>query len=102
MKALSACVFGLTFSACTVCVAQVDIYQSDAYSVEEMCAREAEQSDSEDYGSAYESCIEKNRDNSMYRPDQDNPDHRDHTEEQSEDSLPEEGVEIQAEESASS
>lgn len=102
MKAWSTCFFGLTVSACTVCVAQVDIYQSDAYSVEEMCAREAEQRDSEDYGSAYENCIENNRDNSMYRSDQDNLDHRDHGEEHSEDNPPGEGVDTQAEESSRS
>lgn len=46
--------------------AQVDIYQSDAYSVEEMCAREAEQTDTSDYSSAYENCIKKNQKNPMY------------------------------------
>ncbi|WP_027329306.1 hypothetical protein [Marinimicrobium agarilyticum] len=49
--------------------AQVDIYQSDAYSVEEMCAREAEQNDAADYSSAYENCIKKNQDNPMYHAD---------------------------------
>lgn len=49
-------------------LAQVDIYQSDAYSVEEMCAREAEQATETDYSTAYDQCIEKNQNNAMYRP----------------------------------
>lgn len=61
----------LNFTA--VCaVAQVDIYQSDAYSVEEMCAREAEQNATPDYSTAYDQCLEKNRDNPMYRPGSEN------------------------------
>lgn len=61
-----------TFSVCifvflsAASAAQVDIYQSDAYSVEEMCAREAEQNDSIDYSSAYENCIKKNQNNPRY------------------------------------
>lgn len=64
MKSLSYCVFGFAF-ATTACFAQIDIYQSDAYSLEEMCAREAEQNLA-DYANAYDSCIEKNRDNPLY------------------------------------
>lgn len=66
MKMLSCCVFGFALAAGTVCFAQIDIYQSDAYSLEEMCAREAEQTPV-DYTGAYESCIEKNKDNPMYQ-----------------------------------
>lgn len=54
----------------TVALAQVDIYQSDAYSAEEMCAREAEQHDSSDYSRAYEQCLSKNRDKSRHQPEQ--------------------------------
>ncbi len=53
----------------TCATAQVDIYQSDAYSVEEMCAREAEQHTTSDYGNAYERCLDKNRDKPMYQSD---------------------------------
>lgn len=67
MKMLSWCVFGFSLTTCSVCFGQIDIYQSDAYSLEEMCAREAEQNTTMDYNSAYESCIAKNRDNPMYQ-----------------------------------
>lgn len=66
MKTLSCCVFGFALATSTVCFGQIDIYQSDAYSLEEMCAREAEQTPA-DYTGAYESCIEKNQDNPMYQ-----------------------------------
>lgn len=49
--------------------AQVDIYQSDAYSVEEMCAREAEQNAEFDYTEAYDSCLANNRERPMYQSD---------------------------------
>lgn len=62
--AISSSFFFLILS--TVAVAQIDIYQSDAYSVEEMCAREAAQNNSIDYGSAYENCIKKNQNNPRY------------------------------------
>lgn len=68
MKMLSCFVFGFALATGTVCFAQIDIYQSDAYSLEEMCAREAEQTPA-DYTGAYESCIEKNQDNPMYKTD---------------------------------
>ena len=67
MKALpmlSGCLF-LALSAASL--AQIDIYQSDAYSVEEMCARQAEQSDNTDYSNAYENCLQKNQNNPMYQ-----------------------------------
>lgn len=67
MKALSISTYCLCLAFSAPCLAQVDIYQSDAYSVEEMCAREAEQAKAADYSSAYESCIEKNSNNSMYQ-----------------------------------
>jgi hypothetical protein len=67
MKMLSWCVFGFFLVIYTVCFGQIDIYQSDAYSLEEMCAREAAQNTTMDYNSAYESCIAKNRDNPMYQ-----------------------------------
>lgn len=51
----------------TYAMAQVDIYQSDAYSVEEMCAREAEQHTTSDYDNAYDDCLNKNRDEPMYQ-----------------------------------
>lgn len=69
MKMLSCCVFGFALATGTVCFGQIDIYQSDAYSLEEMCAREAEQTPA-DYTGAYESCIEKNQDNPMYQSGQ--------------------------------
>lgn len=69
MKMLSCFVFGFALATGTVCFAQIDIYQSDAYSLEEMCAREAEQTPA-DYTGAYESCIEKNQDNPMYKTDE--------------------------------
>lgn len=62
--AISSSFFFLILS--TVAVAQIDIYQSDAYSVEEMCAREAAQNNSIDYSSAYENCIKKNQNNPRY------------------------------------
>ncbi len=65
MKSLSCCIFGFAFAACSTAFAQIDIYQSDAYSLEEMCAREAEQNLA-DYANAYDACIEKNRDNPLY------------------------------------
>ena len=68
MKMLSCCVFGFALATGTACFGQIDIYQSDAYSVEEMCAREAEQTPA-DYTGAYDSCIEKNQDKPMYQPD---------------------------------
>lgn len=68
MKMLSCCVFGVALATGTACFGQIDIYQSDAYSLEEMCAREAEQTPA-DYTGAYESCIEKNQDNPMYQAD---------------------------------
>ena len=67
MKTLSFCVLGFSLATCTVCLGQIDIYQSDAYSVEEMCAREAEQSTSMDYTQAYESCIQKNSSRPQYQ-----------------------------------
>ncbi len=67
MKMLSWCVLGFSLVTCTVCFGQIDIYQSDAYSLEEMCAREAAQNTTTDYNSAYESCIAKNHDNPMYQ-----------------------------------
>lgn len=66
MKILPGCIFGFSLAISTVCFGQIDIFQSDAYSVEEMCAREAEQ-DPVDYAEAYDSCIDKNRDNPMYQ-----------------------------------
>lgn len=73
MKMLSWCVFGFSLATCTVCFGQIDIYQSDAYSLEEMCAREAEQSET-DYSNAYESCIANNSDNPMYQSDRNDAD----------------------------
>jgi hypothetical protein len=69
MKTLSCCVLGFSLAMCTVCFGQIDIYQSDAYSVEEMCAREAEQEQDTlmNYPDAYEACIGRNRENPMYR-----------------------------------
>ena len=67
MKILSCYVLGFSLTTCSVCFAQIDIFQSDAYSVEEMCAREAQQSTSMDYTEAYESCIRRNGDKPMYR-----------------------------------
>lgn len=67
MKSLSLSAFGIGLTLSTAALAQVDIYQSDAYSVEEMCAREAAQTEATDYGSAYERCIEKNRSKPMYQ-----------------------------------
>ncbi len=66
MKILPYCIVGSLFMASTACFGQIDIFQSDAYSVEEMCAREAEQ-DPVDYADAYDVCIEKNQDNPMYQ-----------------------------------
>lgn len=43
-------------------LAQIDIYQSDAYSIEEVCAREAEQASTNDYNEAYETCLTQQRD----------------------------------------
>lgn len=74
MKILPFCVLGLSFATCAVCLAQPDIYQSDAYSVEEMCAREADQATTTDYTDAYETCVEKNRNKSMYQSDQNDVD----------------------------
>ncbi|WP_347331760.1 hypothetical protein [Marinimicrobium locisalis] len=67
MKALSFSAYCLCLALSAPCLAQVDIYQSDAYSVEEMCAREAEQAKATDYSSAYENCIEKNSNKPMYQ-----------------------------------
>lgn len=67
MKKLSYCVLGFSLATWTVCFGQIDIYQSDAYSVEEMCAREAEQSTEMNYTEAYESCISKNSEKPMYQ-----------------------------------
>ncbi len=96
MKMLSSYVIGLAFSTCTVCVAQVDIYQSDAYSVEEMCAQEAEQSNAKNYSDAYETCIEKNRDKKMYQPDriETEADDQEHSLEHSEETVPEDDTEL--------
>ena len=66
MKILPSCIVGFLLMASTACFGQIDIFQSDAYSVEEMCAREAEQNPV-DYAEAYDSCIDKNRDNPMYQ-----------------------------------
>lgn len=66
MKILPFCIAGFSLAFSTVCFGQIDIFQSDAYSVEEMCAREAEQNP-EDYAGAYETCIDKNRENPMYQ-----------------------------------
>lgn len=55
----------------TVALAQEDIYQNDAYSVEEMCAQEAEQNDSSDYSQAYDECLSKNREDPHDQTDQD-------------------------------
>lgn len=65
MKTLSCCVLGFSLATCTVCYGQIDIFQSDAYSVEEMCAREAEQNTN--YTEAYESCISQNSAKPMYQ-----------------------------------
>jgi len=62
MKTPLFCIIGFALTISTASVAQIDIYQSDAYSVEEMCAREAEQNTSQEYTHAYESCLKKNRD----------------------------------------
>lgn len=59
--------FGALFMASASSLAQVDIYQSDAYSVEEMCARQADQSSAANYDAAYEQCIDNNGDKPMYR-----------------------------------
>lgn len=71
MKTLATCIIGFTLINCALCFGQVDIYQSDAYSVEEMCAREAEQEQNEslDYGTAYDACISKNAEKPMYQTD---------------------------------
>lgn len=74
MKVLSLCVFYLCLVTGGVCLAQIDIYQSDAYSLEEMCARQAEQETTMDYNDAYESCITDNSDNPMYQAGQNNAD----------------------------
>ncbi|UZJ42967.1 hypothetical protein OOT55_09920 [Marinimicrobium sp. C6131] len=75
MNRLPVSIIALTLSsASSWAVAQVDIYQSDAYSVEEMCAREAQQSAEGDYSQAYEQCIDKNQDNELYQPQDDQPD----------------------------
>lgn len=74
LKMLSWCVFCLCFATGGLCLAQIDIYQSDAYSLEEMCARQAEQETTMDYNDAYESCITDNSDNPMYQADQNNAD----------------------------
>jgi len=55
------------------CWAQIDIYQSPAYSVEEVCARQAQQNADKDYSEAYESCVTKNRDKPI-EPGNRNPD----------------------------
>ncbi|ROQ21086.1 hypothetical protein EDC38_1707 [Marinimicrobium koreense] len=74
MNRLHLSIFTLTLiSASSLVVAQVDIYQSDAYSVEEMCAREAQQSVETDYSQAYEQCIDKNQDNELYQSRDGNP-----------------------------
>ncbi|WP_286804838.1 MULTISPECIES: hypothetical protein [unclassified Marinimicrobium] len=74
MNRLHLSIFALTLSsASSLVVAQVDIYQSDAYSVEEMCAREAQQSVETDYSQAYEQCIDKNQDNELYQSRDGNP-----------------------------
>ncbi len=52
----------LLFLISALATAQVDIYQSDAYSVEEICAREAAQPGTPDYSQAYKHCLAKNRD----------------------------------------
>lgn len=102
IKTRLSCFFGLAFTACTVCFAQVDIYQSDAYSVEEMCAQEAEQSNAEYYSDAYEICIEKNRNNKMYQTEQNEPDDHEHSledpQEHSDESVHGDDVELKAEE----
>ena len=69
MKRLYIFPFFLSHLLASVCAAQVDIYQSSAYSLEEMCAREAEQSSIADYYAAYQSCITQNRDREMYSPE---------------------------------
>ncbi|WP_024461079.1 hypothetical protein [Marinimicrobium sp. LS-A18] len=75
MNRLPVSIVALTLSsASSWVVAQVDIYQSDAYSVEEMCAREAQQSADVDYSQAYEQCINKNQDNERYQSKDDKPD----------------------------
>lgn len=70
--------FSCTAFCCAIlpvfCVAQVDIYQSDAYSVEEMCARHAEQNTAVEYNKAYNACIEENGGNPMYEADQEEAD----------------------------
>lgn len=66
MKILPCCFFGFALAISTISYGQIDIFQSDAYSVEEMCAREAEQNPV-DYTEAYDACIDKNRDNPMYQ-----------------------------------
>ncbi|MGD8176007.1 hypothetical protein [Marinimicrobium sp. ARAG 43.8] len=43
-------------------LAQIDIYQSDAYSAEEVCARDAEQASTNDYNESYETCLNRQRD----------------------------------------
>ncbi len=52
-------VAALLAALCPPSLAQIDIYQSDAYSAEEVCAREAEQDTTSDYSQAYEQCLEK-------------------------------------------
>lgn len=75
MNRLPVSIVALTLSsASSWVVAQVDIYQSDAYSVEEMCAREAQQNADVDYSQAYEQCINKNQDNERYQSQDDSPD----------------------------
>ena len=69
MKSPSYCTLVFSLTLHTVSFAQIDIYQSDAYSVEEMCAREAEQSTEMDYTEAYEYCIQKNSERPMYQSD---------------------------------
>ncbi len=90
MKVLFPCVCGVSLLAYAACYAQVDIFQSDAYSVEEMCAREAEQETERGYTDYYEYCIEQNRARPMYQsrheaahsPPRDQPDTCDTTDDQ--------------------
>ena len=58
----------------TACFAQNDIYQSNAYSVEEMCAQEAKQYSDKDYSGTYETCIDQNQERPLYQTDRINLD----------------------------
>ena len=70
MKMLAGCIFSFYLATCALCFAQIDIYQSDAYSVEEMCARQAEQNTEMDYANAYQLCISENHNKPMYKAEQ--------------------------------